>query len=275
MIVLLDQQRYTAHPHWVDAAYSAGVTSVAVLSDGRVVILLRGQPAKIRVFNTQAELVDEWTLTGLLTVHKLTALPDGGVLVCDVDGHQLHALDAQGKLQWQLGKPDNPQWQAPFNHPTHAVSTPDGRLFITDGYGNSCIHEFNAEREWVRTFGSAGQSITDGATFSVPHSIVHDGTHLYVADRENSRVVVLDEQGTVQRLITPVYKPMSVALHPTGNLLVSDQTASLSMFTPQGDLLGRCRITSVYGHSISCNQDGHIFIAEMLPDRITCLIPLD
>lgn len=273
LTVLLGTQRYYVHQHWVDPTYSVGVTSVVVLTDERVAVLLRGQPAKVRIFSAQAELVDEWELTGVRCAHKLTALPNGGVLVCDVDGHQLYAFNAKGQQQWRLGTPNQPQWQAPFNHPTHAVCTFDGRLFVTDGYGNSCVHEFDSKLEWVRTIGSAGKACDDEPTFSVPHSVVHDGTYLYVADRENSRVVVINEQGLVQRLITSVYKPMSLALHPAGTLLVSDQTASLSLFSLSGELLGRCRIMAVYGHSISCNQSGHIFIAEMAPDRITCLVP--
>lgn len=270
VIVLLGKQRYRLCTNWISAKESVGVSSVAVLTDGRLAVLLRGQPAKLRLFDTDAQQVDEWELPQIRCAHKLTALPGGGVLVCDVDGHQLYAFDSKGQALWRLGDPSTPNWQAPFNHPTHATFTHDGRLYVTDGYGNSCVHEFDADLNWVNTFKGASEV----PLFTVPHSIVHEGTDLYVADRENSRVVVLNEAGEIQRLIGPVYKPMSVALHPSGNLLVSDQTASLSLFTLAGELLGRCRTTAVYGHSISCNQAGHIFMAEMMPDRVSCLVPI-
>lgn len=71
-----------------------------------------------------------------------------------------------------------------------------------------------------------------------------------------------------------MHKPMAVAVQTDGAVLVSDQTASLSLFdSDSGTLVGRCRVQGVYGHGLSAGLDGRIYIAEMLPDCLTCLQP--
>lgn len=57
-------------------------------------------------------------------------------------------------------------------------------------------------------------------------------------------------------------------------MLVSDQTPRLSAYTPNGELVGRCRTFSTFGHGLAVQRDGTIIIAEMNPDRVTLLIPV-
>ena len=67
---------------------------------------------------------------------------------------------------------------------------------------------------------------------------------------------------------------MALALTPDGLLLVSDQTPRLSAYTPSGELVGRCRTFSTFGHGLAVQRDGTIIIAEMNPDRVTLLFPV-
>lgn len=275
--LLLGQQRYRLQKHWIAADLAAGISSVAVLSDGKVAVLLRGSPCLVRVFDADANLINNWTVEGIRCAHQISALPDGGMLICDLDGHQVVALNQHGQAIWTLGTPDQPKWQAPFNHPTHAIVCPKGELYVSDGYGNACIHHFDAQRTLVSSFGQHGTAALtpgqDQAQFSVPHTLAHDGQLLYVADRENSRVLMLDKHGRVHDQITTLYKPMAIALDGQGRLFVSDQTAALSMFDAHRKLIGRCRVTAVYGHGLAYHPNGSIFIAEMLSDGLTCLVP--
>ncbi|KZX98516.1 MAG: hypothetical protein ACU0CJ_02655 [Sulfitobacter sp.] len=67
---------------------------------------------------------------------------------------------------------------------------------------------------------------------------------------------------------------MALALTSQGVLLVTDQTPRLSAYAPNGELIGRCRTFSTYGHGLAVQDDGTIVIAEMNPDRLTLLIPV-
>ncbi|MGE8548061.1 MAG: peptidylglycine monooxygenase [Alcaligenes sp.] len=268
--VALGAQRYRVERNWAQADLGS-LCSVAVLADGCVAALLR-RPAAVIVLEPDGRLAAQWPLADLLCPHHISARPGGGALVADLDGHQVLALDGDGGEQWRLGEPGRPRWQEPFNHPTHALEWPDGGVWVSDGYGNTVVHRFDAGRRWLGAMGEPG----DGPLqFSTPHMLARaaDGTVL-VADRENHRVQRLDGQGRYLGELRPVHKPMAVAVLPQGDVLVSDQTASLSRFSAQdGRLIGRCRIQGVYGHGLAAGVDGCIHVAEMLPDCLTRLRP--
>jgi sugar lactone lactonase YvrE len=69
---------------------------------------------------------------------------------------------------------------------------PNGRLFISDGYGNARILEYTPGGKRVKSWGSAG---TGPGQFNIPHGIAYQGNTLYVADRGNSRVQRFDLDG--------------------------------------------------------------------------------
>src|SRR5699024_1304162 len=149
-------------------------------------------------------------------------------------GHQVVCLDAGGNVKWTLGDPETPQWMAPFNHPTQAALDRDGNLYVTAGYGNFCVHVFDSSRALLQTYGGQGQ---EPGRFSTPHAVVIDDTgRVYVADRENNRVQIFDNTGHFQSELTGVFKPMALALTPHGDLVVSDQTATLSLFGTTGEI---------------------------------------
>ncbi len=54
-------------------------------------------------------------------------------------------------------------------------------------------------------------------------------------------------------------------------ILVTDQIPRLSMLSPTGELVGRCRAVWNGAHGVSCNAGGDIFLAEMNPNRVTKL----
>lgn len=271
--VTLNGQRYAVQRQWVDADVDLrGISSVAVLETGLVAALFRTAP-QVRLFDAEGHVVTQWTIPGVVCPHHITAVTGGGALVTDLDGHQVLCLDAQGNVAWTLGEAHHPKWMAPFNHPTQAAFDRQGQLFVTDGYGNYCLHRFDQARTLLETHGEAGQG--DGQ-FSTPHAVVvDDNNRVYVADRENSRVQVFDGNGTFLRQINGMYKPMALALTREGHLLVSDQTATVIMFDTAGGLLGRCRVFGVYGHGLAAGPDGAIYISEMIPDCLTRLMPVN
>lgn len=269
--VVLGTQRYAVQRRWLtDSAELRGITSVAVLESGHVAALFRVAP-QVRLFDDAGDVVAQWHVPALVCPHHISAVPGGGALVTDLDGHRVVCLDAQGKVDWTLGDAQNPQWMAPFNHPTHAALDRQGKLYVTDGYGNFCLHRFDAHRTLIQTHGGPGSG---EGQFSTPHALVIDDARVYVADRENSRVQVFDLDGQFVRQMTAMYKPMALALTPQGDLVVSDQTAVLSLFDHAGQIRGRCRVFGVYGHGVAVGPDGAIYISEMAPDCLTRLMPI-
>lgn len=267
--VSLGAQCYRVEPDWAQADVRS-LSSVAVLSDERVAVLLRA-PRLVILLQADGRVVARWPLEQVQCPHHISARPGGGALVADLDGHQVVALDEQGREQWRLGDPQQPRWQKPFNHPTHALECPDGSLWVSDGYGNTVVHRFDAHRRWLGAIGAPG----DGpGQFSTPHMLARSSDDaILVADRENHRVQVLDREGRYLSELRPVHKPMALAVLPDGDVLVSDQTASLARFS-KGLLAGRCRVQGVYGHGLATDAHGSIYVAQMLPDCLTRLHPV-
>jgi DNA-binding beta-propeller fold protein YncE len=77
----------------------------------------------------------------------------------------------------------------PFNIPCGVGLTSKGEMFVADGYGNAAVHKFDAQGNYVSTFGKPGKGIGE---FRLPHWLwVDKYDRIWVADRENSRAYVL------------------------------------------------------------------------------------
>ena len=81
----------------------------------------------------------------------------------------------------------------PFNLPTDIAFAPDGSMFMTDGYGNARVHKFSADAKYLFSWGEPGNA---PGQFNLPHGVWIDRRgRVLVADRENDRVQVFDQDG--------------------------------------------------------------------------------
>src|SRR5215207_8423120 len=249
-----------------------GIADVTVSLSGKVVVLLRTDPA-VLILEPSGSLADRWSLPDVVAGHYIRASASGRLLLSDFDGHRIHILAEDGRRERVLGERDRPRFGAPFNHPADAVEAPDGEIFVADGYGNSCVHRFAVDGIWLATWGRPGRGALE---FSTPHAIAVDRAgRLLVADRENNRVQILDRAGRWLGEIGGLYKPMAVEPTPDGGALVTDHTPRLSQYSAEGELVGRCRTFGTVGHGLALAPDGSIFVAEMGPDMLTRLSPIE
>ena len=122
-----------------------------------------------------------------------------------------------------------PRLQAPFNHPADACVAPSGEIYVADGYGNSSVHRFSADGEYISSFGSPGRG---PGQFVVPHSIrVSRDGRVYVADRENHRVQVFTSEGEFLAEWTDFKCPMGVHIDADQVVYVTDQIPRISLYT--------------------------------------------
>ena len=114
--------------------------------------------------------------------------------------HQLTKTDKAGNPLLTLGSgdPAPPQSGDPFNKPTDlAISSANGDIFVSDGYGNSRIHRYVADGKHLLSWGEPG---ADHGQFSLPHNIAMvDDDHVIVCDRENHRVQQFTVEGEFVR----------------------------------------------------------------------------
>src|SRR5690242_11326138 len=101
--------------------------------------------------------------------------------------------------KWELveGRPEQPQRGAPgrrtwsqFQSANRCAWNAQGEIFVSDGYNNSRVVKFAKDGDFIKSVGGRG---TNPLEFNTPHSIAADlKGNIYVADRGNNRIQVLD-----------------------------------------------------------------------------------
>lgn len=236
------------------------VSSVAIDKSGVVYVLQRGDKAEpIIVVNKEGKTLRSWG-KGMFTVpHSVRIDDDGKIWTVDAGSSTILKFTPQGeKLQeisvGEIATGDKCAFPT-LCGATDITFGPNGRLFISDGYGNARILEYSASGRRVKVWGSAG---TGPGQFNIPHGIANDGKTLYVADRGNSRVQRFDLDGHYLGEWTNLGRPF--ALRVTGGALwVSTMLAKpaiLKVDLATGKVLGQ--IEAPGPHSIDVSEAGEI-----------------
>jgi peptidylglycine monooxygenase len=246
------------------------VSSVAVDSKDRVFVCQRGDPP-IVVFDSSGEYIGAWGSGVVADPHGISVSRDDRVWVVDRDAHQVLAFDSFGHHVLSLGERHRPQFQRPFNHPADVAVADSGDIFIADGYGNSVVHRFDREGRLQGSWGSPGSG--DGQ-FTTPHAIWLDrDERVLVADRENNRIQVFDQNGVFLGGWYDFYHPMDLYQDVDGLIYVTDQIPRVSVINAYGELVGRGRPVLYGAHGIWGDSKGDFYLAEGRPtNRLTKLI---
>ena len=271
LVVAMGDRRYRVERPWGELPHGtrlAALSRLSVDSDGRVYTFQRADPP-VFVFEPTGAFRAAWGQGLISDAHGIFLSADDRVYLVDRDAHQILIFTTDGERLGTLGARNTPRFQAPFNHPTDVAVAPNGEIYVSDGYGNSAVHRFSASGEHMTTWGRPGSGPGE---FTTPHAIwVDRADRVLVADRENNRVQVFDRDGRFLEAWGDFYHPMDIAEDDRGMILVTDQVPRLSMLSPTGELVGRCRAVWNGAHGVSCNAGGDIFLAEMNPNRVTKL----
>src|SRR5262249_26687742 len=95
------------------------------------------------------------------------------------------------------GKPAPYMSGEPFHRCTHTAMSPQGDIYVSDGYGNSRVHKYAPNGKLLFSWGGPG---TDPGEFNIAHNITCDADGwVYVADRENHRCRCLTATASTRR----------------------------------------------------------------------------
>ena len=171
-------------------------------------------------FDSSGNLLNSFGAGMFIFPHKIYVDRDGNVWVVDLRGanererkqypdaggrgHTVVKFSPEGKVLLTIGKAgvagDPPDG---LTEPTSIVMAPNGDLFITEGHSGQSpeakpdtvarISKFTQEGRFIRSFGRFGSGPVE---FRTPHDIAMDAQgRLYVADRGNMRLQILDQDG--------------------------------------------------------------------------------
>ena len=175
------------------------VAAVAVDSKDQVYAFNRGEHPMI-VFDREGNFLRSWGEGEYPRAHGIHIGPDETLYLTDDGSHTVKRVTPEGKVLMTLGVPGTPapfMSNEPFHRCTHTAISPDGHLFVSDGYGNACVHKYSPDGKLVKSWGESG---SDPGQFNIVHNITADDDGwIYVADRENHRVQVFDTEGATRR----------------------------------------------------------------------------
>ncbi len=147
-----------------------------------------------------------------------------------VFGHQVFKFSPQGEVLMTLGEAgvsgDGPYH---FTSPSDVVTAPNGDIFVVDGHsqnGNNRIVRYSSDGTFIKAFGETGHG--PGQLYG-PHAIAMDANgRLFVADRQNMRIVIFDQEGNFVNRWTQFGMPSDIAIDDNGKIYVADSESDMT-----------------------------------------------
>jgi sugar lactone lactonase YvrE len=214
-------ETFRVDPNWpaaTSAVSPGGVTGVAVAADGHVWVVGVGRPP-VREYDATGQFLRGWGEGELEQGHQIRLDRDGNIWIADAGRHCVHKFRPDGTRLLTLGTPGEPGDDAThFHEPTDMAITSKGDIFVSDGYVNARIAHFRGNGTFVKAWGSRGSK---PGQFSLVHGILADGRgRILVADRNNSRIQVFDQEGKFLTQWADVIVPWGMWLTGKGEVWV-------------------------------------------------------
>ncbi len=137
-------------------------------------------------------------------------------------GHQVYEFSPDGKLLMTLGKAGGAAEPAPFYQPNAVLVAPSGDIFVAEGHGAGDDHLFKFAKDGrlIKTWGKTG---TGPNEYDQPHALAMDSKgRLFVGDRNNNRIQILDQNGNYLAEWTQFSRPSGVFIDAHDTIYVGD-----------------------------------------------------
>src|SRR3954447_20524987 len=207
------EHRYRVVENWPklpDGWNLTDVAAVGVDSKDRIYAFNRGEHP-IVVLNRDGSFVRSWGEGLFHRAHGLHIDSDDNLYCTDDGDHTVRKCTTEGKVLLTIGIPNQPapyRSGEPFHRCTHTALSPKGEIYVSDGYGNACVHKYSPDGRLLKSWGEPG---SDPGQFNIVHNIVTDADGwVYVADRENHRVQVFDGNGKYETQWNNLHRPCAL-----------------------------------------------------------------
>jgi sugar lactone lactonase YvrE len=266
--------------------FDADVAAVGVDAQDRVYAFNRGRHPMV-VFDRDGNFLRSWGEGVFRRAHGVHMAPDDTLWLTDDGDHTVRHCTLDGAVLLTIGIPGAPSPYmsgAPFHRCTHTALSPQGDLYVSDGYGNSRVHKYSPNGALLRSWGEPG---TDPGQFNIPHNICCDADGwVYVADRENHRVQVFDGNGKYETQWNNMHRPSGLHLErgPRGRFYVGEIGGGLgvnydmpnigprvSIYSAKGEMLARLGNRPaglepgqfISPHGLAVDSRGDIYVGEV------------
>jgi sugar lactone lactonase YvrE len=258
----------------------AGVTmgppaSVAFDSKGHLWVLNRG-PQPVMEFDENSKFVRSLG-EGLFTrTHGLRLDRDGNIWVTDVGAHIVVKLSPQGQTLLTLGaKGQAGEWNEAeqsrrLMEPNDLAFGRNGDIFVVQGHtpgrGDPRVLKFDKNGNFIKSWGGHG---AEPGKFDVAHGIAIDSKgQLWVADRENERIQVFDQDGAFVREMKYAGLPCALEIGDRYIYMVNGFAGQLLRLDLNGMVIAAVgkpgKELGEFGeaHFVAVSPKGEIFVAD-------------
>lgn len=199
-------------------------------------------------FDERGTLVTAFGAGMILSPHGIHVDRDGNIWVVDCTctggrapappskGHQIYKFSPTGTLLMTLGAPGGGRDSAFFWQPNAVITARNGDIYVAEGHSsragsNARILVFDAQGKLKRTWGSFGKG--DGQ-LDQPHALAMDSRgRLFIGDRGNDRILIVDEQFRVLDTWYQFSRPSGIWIDARDSIYVADSESG-SVNPPHG-----------------------------------------
>jgi streptogramin lyase len=259
-----------------------GTSGVAFDSKGHIYVIHRG-PMPLMEFDADGTFIRGFGDGLFERPHGLRIDAQDNIWATDVASNLVYKFNPAGRIEMVLGVKGLSGGWHPFGHlrafhePNEAVVGPAGDIYVLQGHGKaeSCVHKFDRDGNFIATWGRTGKGPGE---FDLPHSLVFDAQGLlYIADRNNARIQVLDADGNYMRESRHPGTPCGLCMGAEGHIwLAHGHCGEIMKLDLEGNVVGvmqgagQGKGLGRYGeaHYIAVSPRDEIFVADTLNWRV-------
>lgn len=285
-----------AYPLHFPEGTTGGVPAIAMNSKGHIYGFVRNDPGKPMLFewDENYKLVRSFAPDIAGKPHGMAIDAEDNIWLCDQFGDTVMKFSPDGKLLMTLGvKGQRGDWneakgQRLLWQPTALAFAPDGDIYIAMGHGNespndgaSRILHLDKDGKFVNQwFGNAAGP----GKFGMAHGIIvnPNNGNVYIADREEYRIVVYDANGQFIKTIQMPNLVCEFFVDRNKNLwMATGQDSQIVKLDWDGRILGAAGEGPGKGagqfvetNSIVEDVHGNLFLSDTTLTRITEFVAL-
>jgi hypothetical protein len=256
--------------------------SLAFDSKGSLFVLYRGAKA-LAEFSPDGKFVRAFGDGLFRRTHGLTIDREGNFWITDVGAHIVVKMNPKGDILLTIGtKGEAGDWNEAtsshhLNEPNEVAINRNGDVFVVQGHtpgkGDPRVLKFDKTGKFITSWGGLGKG---PGQFDVAHGITIDSKGLlWVADRENERIQIFDDNGKFVKELKYAGLPCGMNIGSQYIYMVNGFAAQLLRLDLDGKVLAATgksgKGAGEFGeaHYVAVSPAGEIYVADTVNSAVT------